>query len=95
MKPFLHCLNLNGMNAAAKPKILPLAEGEHDLAMLKTVVTSGYNGPVGILDHQNKLDSKIALGDNLAGLEWLKKEIAKPGSGGVKPRPEQFSGPGK
>lgn len=95
MKPFLHCLNLNGMNDAAQPKILPLAQGEHDLAMLKTVVTSGYEGPVGILDHQNKLDSKIALGDNLDGLEWLKKELAKPGSGGTKPRPKQSSESGK
>jgi hypothetical protein len=83
------------MNDAAQPKILPLAQGEHDLAMLKTVVTSGYEGPVGILDHQNKLDSKIALGDNLDGLEWLKKELAKPGSGGTKPRPKQSSESGK
>ncbi|MFT6861510.1 MAG: sugar phosphate isomerase/epimerase [Akkermansiaceae bacterium] len=95
MKPFLHCLNLNGMNAAAKPKILPLAQGEHDLAMLKTVVESGYDGPVGILDHQNELDAEIALGDNLDGLEWLKKEIAKPGAGGAKPRPKQFGALGK
>ena len=90
MKPFLHCVNLNGMNDAAKPKILPLAQGEHDLAMLKVLVESGYVGPVGILDHQNKLDTNIALGDNLTGLEWLKKEVVKPGSGGSKPKPAQF-----
>ncbi|MGI9244237.1 MAG: DUF6797 domain-containing protein, partial [Verrucomicrobiales bacterium] len=29
MKPFLLCLNLNGMNSQAEPKILPLAQGEH------------------------------------------------------------------
>lgn len=88
MKPYLLCLNLNGMNSGAKPKILPLAQGEHDLAMLKTVADSGYDGPIGILDHQDQLDSKEALQDNLDGLDWLKKELEKPGSGGAKPQPK-------
>ncbi len=91
MKPFLHCINLNGMNNGAKPKILPLAQGKHDLEMLEVLVSSGYDGPVGILDHQNRLDSKIALSDNLEGLGWLKKELVTPGSGGPKPKPVQFS----
>ncbi|MDF1825626.1 MAG: heme-binding domain-containing protein [Verrucomicrobiales bacterium] len=87
MKPYLHCLNLNGMNASAEPKILTLGQGEHELAMLRVVIESGYDGPVGILDHQLHLDSKIALQDNLEGLAWLRKEINYPGSGGKKPVP--------
>ena len=87
MQPFLLCLNLNGMNDGAAPKILPLAQGEHELAMLRALVASGYDGPVGILDHQDALDSKIALGDNIDGLAWLKKELRKPGSAGAKPEP--------
>ena len=88
MKPYLHCLNLNGMNAEAKPKILPLAQGAHELSMLKIVTESGYKGPIGILDHQSQLDSKENLQDNLDGLDWLKKELAEPGSGGQKPVPK-------
>jgi sugar phosphate isomerase/epimerase len=88
MKPYLHCLNLNGMNTDAKPKILPLAQGAHDLAMLKVVAGIGYAGPIGILDHQGHLDSKEALQDNLDGLAWLTKELAVPGSGGKKPTPK-------
>lgn len=88
MKPYLHCLNLNGMNAEAKPKILPLAQGKHELSMLKAVAESGYKGPIGILDHQSQLDTKENLQDNLNGLEWLKKELFKPGSGGAKPIPK-------
>lgn len=87
MMPYLHCLNLNGMNAEAKPKILPLAQGQHDLAMLKVLVESGYEGPVGILDHQTHLDSKEVLQDNLDGLAWLLKELQEPGSAGPKPVP--------
>ncbi|MGB0583348.1 MAG: heme-binding domain-containing protein, partial [Limisphaerales bacterium] len=37
LKPYLLCLNLNGMNTGAQPKILPLGQGEHDLAMLKVL----------------------------------------------------------
>jgi len=88
MKPYLHCLNLNGMNADENPKILPLAQGEYELAMLKIVTKSGYTGPIGILDHQDHLDAKENLQDNLNGLEWLKKELMKPGSGGAKPIPK-------
>lgn len=88
MKPYLWCLNLNGMNNKAQPKIVPLAQGQHELEMLKTLVESGYQGPVGILDHQNQLDAKESLQDNLKGLLWLKKELVKPGSGGAKPVPQ-------
>jgi hypothetical protein len=77
MKPFLLCLNLNGMNTGAKPKILELGKGEHDLAMLKTLVKSGYKGPVGIIDHRNDLDTEVALRKNLEGLSKLIKTIDK------------------
>ena len=88
MQPYLHCLNLNGMNTAAKPKILPLGQGQHDLVMLRSIVESSYRGPIGILDHRSALDTKEVLQDNLAGLEWLTRELATPGSGGSKPIPQ-------
>ena len=88
MKKHLLCLNLNGMNADAQPKILPLGQGEHELAMLRELIASEYDGPVGILDHQADLDAKEALQDNLDGLEWLMKEIERPGSAGPRPVPK-------
>ena len=78
MRPHLLCLNLNGMNTAAKPKILALGRGEHEAAMIRAVIGSGYDGPIGILDHQNQLDAKVALEQNLAGLEALEKKIFLP-----------------
>ncbi len=78
MKPYLHCLNLNGMNDGAEPKILTLAQGKHETAMLQAVRESGYDGPIGILDHQSHLDTKKVLQDNLDGLERLKSQLAEP-----------------
>ena len=85
MKPYLHCLNLNGMNELEQPKILGIGKGAHELEMIRTVVASGYNGPIGILDHREQLDARESLLENRDGLEWVRKEIEKPGSGDPKP----------
>ena len=91
MLPFLHCVNLNGMNTGAKPKILTIGQGEHELSMLRTLIESGYTGAVGILDHQAHLDSKEVLSDNLDGLAWLTGVIMHPESVGPKPTPRTRS----
>ncbi|HBJ37565.1 MAG TPA: hypothetical protein DDZ51_22980 [Planctomycetaceae bacterium] len=83
--PYLHCLNLNGMNDAARPKILGIGKGTHDLQMIRAILDSGYDGPIGILDHRQELDARDSLLENRDGLEWVRKEIEKPGSGGPRP----------
>ncbi|WP_417730774.1 DUF6797 domain-containing protein [Rosistilla oblonga] len=85
MKPYLICLNLNGMNAKAEPKILGIGKGAHELSMIRKVVESGYDGPIGILDHRNELDAHESLQENLDGLAWVRRELNEPGSGGPKP----------
>jgi hypothetical protein len=94
MKPYLICLNLNGMNDDAMPKILELSHGQHDQVMLQAVIESGYDGPVGILDHRSELDSESVLRANLEGLAWLIRDYKQPGSAGRLPaeaseRPKQ------
>ena len=71
LKRHLLCLNLNGMNDGAKPKILPIGEGEHEAAMIEAVLASGYAGPVGVLDHLSSEDAEVALRRNLEGLEAM------------------------
>ncbi|MDG2130328.1 MAG: hypothetical protein P8K08_20175 [Fuerstiella sp.] len=76
MKPYLLCLNINGMDdavtvAAGTNKILPVGSGRHELSMLQTVKSSGYDGPVGILDHRSNLDAEKSLRQNLDGLKKL------------------------
>ena len=65
MKPYLLCLNLNGMNDGAEPKILQLGRGQHEATMITAIRKSGYGGPIGILDHRNDTDTEIALKENL------------------------------
>ena len=74
MQPYLHCLNLNGMNEGAQPKILQLGRGKHEENMIATIRKSGYTGPIGILDHRNDTDTEIALKENLEGLQKILKK---------------------
>ncbi len=85
MKPYLLCLNLNGMSYPKNgPKILPLGAGEHDVKLLKIIRDSGYRGPIGILGHTND-DVEQRLQDNLDGLDWLLPQLAGKKTG---PRPK-------
>lgn len=78
MKPYLLCLNLNGMTAGGDKrgrKILPLGAGELDAGLLKIIAGSGYAGRIGIIGHTND-DAEERLSDNLEGLEWLLPQLS-------------------
>jgi sugar phosphate isomerase/epimerase len=75
MKPYLLCLNLNGMNDRAMPKILPLGQGKHDKRLFEVIRASGYSGPIGVLDHRPELDAEESLRLNLEGLKHLLHEV--------------------
>lgn len=77
MRPYLYALNLNGMTRAGNQrgeKILPLGEGDLDLSLLRTIRDSGYDGPIGILNHTDH-DAEARLQDNLDGLNWLTRQL--------------------
>jgi sugar phosphate isomerase/epimerase len=74
VKPYLHCLNLNGMVVNGDQqgkKILPLGQGAEERDMMKMVLESGYEGPIGILDHCNETDTAETLRENLNGWDTL------------------------
>jgi len=77
MKPYLLCLNLNGMNDGANPKILPIGQGQHEKRMIQTVLDGGYQGPIGILDHRGAIDAEKSLSENLEGLKKLLAELGE------------------
>ena len=75
MLPYLLCINLNGManKDTLKPKslenkILPIGSGLHEERMIQAIIESGYDGPIGVIDHLDNQDTEKSLRDNLAGL---------------------------
>jgi sugar phosphate isomerase/epimerase len=87
MKPYLVCLNLNGMVKEGDKqgkKILPLGQGDLDVTLLKAIQDSGYTGLIGIIGHTQD-DAEERLKDNLDGLAWLLPQLeGKPA--GPKPK---------
>lgn len=86
MLPRTLCINLNGMDRDGEErgrKILPLGQGELDLALLRAIRDLGWTGPVGILGHTMD-DAEDTLRDNLDGLDWLLPQL----DGGPAPKPK-------
>lgn len=78
MLPYLLCLNLNGMeDLDTGKKILPIGSGEYEKEMIRVVLESGYDGPIGILDHLPEQDARVSLVDNLEGLEKVLRELGR------------------
>jgi putative heme-binding domain-containing protein len=78
MMPYLLCVNINGMNDGANPKILGLGKGKYDTPLLQTLQDSGYKGRVGIIDHRPELDAGESLLENLDGLRKIRTELKPP-----------------
>ncbi|MBL9211112.1 MAG: hypothetical protein JNL92_11635 [Opitutaceae bacterium] len=78
LAPFVDTVNLNGMvlgGDKAGKKILTLAEGDQELAMMRVIQASGWRGRVGILNHRTDVDAEVGLRANLAGLERLAAQL--------------------
>lgn len=78
VKPYLLCLNINGMieltgteQEKREKKILAVGAGKYEASMIEQVISSGYDGPVGILGHIATQDVAISLQANLDGLSEI------------------------
>jgi hypothetical protein len=77
MKPYLMAFNLNGMvmdGDTTGKKILPMGQGDLDLELLRIVQNSGWEGPVGIINHTQE-DAEVRLLENLNGLKSLRAQL--------------------
>jgi sugar phosphate isomerase/epimerase len=85
IQPYVVAVNVTGMVVGGADKVIPPSSGDHELEMMRVVQDSGWRGPVGTIAEQGG-DAEITLGNNLRGIEWLTAELAKPGSGGERPK---------
>ena len=83
MQPYVVAVNVSGM--VKSEKLIPPSQGDHELEMLRIIEQSGWTGPIGLIAEQGG-DAETTLGNGIKGLTWLGKELARPGSGGERPR---------
>jgi hypothetical protein len=84
MKPYLLCLNLNGMAdpaledvAKAGARVKPVGSGEMEAGMIAAILEENYDGPIGILGHVATRDVEDVLRENLEGLERLLRTLPR------------------
>lgn len=82
IQPYVVAVNVSGM--VADERLIPPSQGDFELTMLRTIYSSGWRGPIGLIAEQGG-DAEVTLGNGLRGLDWLSKEIEQPGSGGKRP----------
>lgn len=73
IKPFLSYVNLNGVSKEG-PQILPIGKGDHEIEMVKQLMSEGFNGPWGILGHIKTDDVRKVLQRNIEGLNLLNSQ---------------------
>jgi sugar phosphate isomerase/epimerase len=83
MKPYVVAVNVTGM--VKSEALIPPAQGEHELEMLRVIHKSKWKGPIGLIAEQGG-DAEVTLSNGLIGIEWLRKELTRPGSGGTRPK---------
>jgi len=83
MQPYVVAVNVTGM--VPDERLIPPSQGDQELAMLRVIQQSGWYGPIGLIAEQGG-DAEITLHNGIVGLEWLRQELAQPGSGGPRPK---------
>ena len=76
--PYVDTVNINGMTLDGDKtgkKILYVGDGDQELAMLRIIQRSGWQGRIGILNHRTDVDAEEGLRRNLAGLERLAAQL--------------------
>lgn len=80
LKPYLLVLNVNGMQTDGDQvgkKILVIGQGDRDAEVFQAILDSGYQGPIGILNHTDE-DAFTRLKANIEGLETLVGKLNEP-----------------
>jgi sugar phosphate isomerase/epimerase len=84
IQPHVVAVNITGMGPI--DQIIYPSQGAHELEMMRTIQTSGWNGPIGLIAEKGG-DAEVTLKGYITGLDWLAAEIKQPGSGGLPPFP--------
>ena len=85
IRPYVAAVIVTGMHAEGVvfPLLYP-SEGSRELEMMRVIQESRWQGSVGLAPEKGRgLETDLRNGS--AGIDWLAKELASPGSGGPRP----------
>lgn len=67
--PHLLAVNLAGLKKGDPVTVVPIGQGDAELAMMRIVRKSTNNGPIGIINENTALDAEVGLRMNKEGLK--------------------------
>lgn len=73
--PYLFAVNLAGLKSSDNQNFYPVGEGDVEEEMIRVVMQSKYNGPIGILNHDTNRDAKLGLETEMSGLKKVLQSI--------------------
>lgn len=82
IQPYVVEVNVTGLRWENE-YVFP-SQGDSELAMMRTIQESGWNGPVGLVDEKGG-DAEVTRRNYMIGMDWLPAEQKQSGSGGPAP----------
>ncbi|HLU94423.1 MAG TPA: TIM barrel protein [Membranihabitans sp.] len=67
--PHLMALNLAGIKSSDSLDFYGIGEGDAEYDMIQEVLNSSYQGPIGIINHDEQRDARVGLMQEMEGLE--------------------------
>jgi sugar phosphate isomerase/epimerase len=84
IKPYVTAITVTGVRFEGE--FAYPSQGDAELEMMRVIQESGWHGSVGMTAEVGG-DSEATLRNYQIGIEWIAKELARPGSGGPRPFP--------
>lgn len=75
IKPHLYALNLAGIRASDDEQFYGLGEGDIEQRLIRIVLESDYDGPVGIINHDRQRDARVGLLKEMEGLKAILTDL--------------------
>lgn len=75
IKPHLMAVNVAGIRAADRKNFYGVGEGDTETEMLRMVLESEYDGPIGIINHDENRDAREGLVKEMTNLQRLASEL--------------------
>jgi sugar phosphate isomerase/epimerase len=75
IKPHLLALNIAGLKKGVTDRFFRTGQGDVELDMIRVVWKSGYQGTIGIINHDMDEDAFVGLQTEMDGLKRILKEI--------------------
>ncbi len=75
IKPHLMAINVAGIRSDDDKHAVGIGEGNVEQHMIRIILESGYDGPIGIINHDENRDAKEGLRSEIEGLRRVLKQI--------------------